>query len=205
MTGRVPIRRRRLFIRRLFAPLFASARRGVVPLVATRIAGCLLRLRRDAGRLAHRARRLGARVDVRARRAAPRRGIHRGRRGGGRRGGEAHRHSFSREVLASSATRDAAFSVPKGEGLAGCRRGRREPRTPRARSTHTSRRAPPILRSLRSRTRASFEPVVSRAVVRCLSRTRVVEKISLERFRARLLIREMLESWNGSAPAVCCR
>ena len=36
---------------------------------------------------------------------------------------------------------------------------------PRARSTQTSRRAPPVLRSLRSRTRVSFEPVVSRAEV----------------------------------------
>ena len=91
------------------------------------VAGYASRVPRDAGTLAHRTPRLSALVDVRARLAAPRRGIHRGRRGGGRRGGEAHRHIFSREVLASSATRDAAFSEPTGEGLARGRRGRREP------------------------------------------------------------------------------
>ena len=94
------------------------------------VAGCASRVPRDAGTLAHRTPRLSALVDVRARLAAPRRGFHRGRRGGGRRGGEAHRHIFSREVLASSATRDAAFSEPTGEGLARCRRGRREPQLP---------------------------------------------------------------------------
>ena len=111
------------------------------------VAGCASRVPRDAGTLAHRTPRLSALVDVRARLLLPRRGIHRGRRGGGRRGGEAHRHIFRAEVLASSSNAHrAAFRTDGGGPRAVSERSARAS-APRARSTHTSRRAPPVLRS----------------------------------------------------------